>query len=111
MLTEEEKWYFDLHGYLVLKGVVPTKDVKRMVELCDIWHALDDSELPLPLRTYHDVNTKPTTSRSINNVPYADEVFQRLVLNREIMRVVLCVDRELPSIAVGCAHSKHKRIR
>ena len=24
MLTEEEKWSFDLHGYLILRGAVPT---------------------------------------------------------------------------------------
>ena len=98
MLTEEEKWSFDLHGYLILKGAVPKEDVKRMVELCDAWHALDDSELPPPLRTYQDVNTKPTTPRSINNVPYADEVFQRLVLNREIMRAVLALTGNSPQL-------------
>ena len=98
MLTEEEKWWFDLHGYLVLQGAVPQADVKRMVELCDIWHALDDNELPPPLKTYRDVNTKPTTPRSINNVPYADEVFQQLVLNREIMRVVLALTGNSPQL-------------
>ena len=98
MLTEEEKWSFDLHGYLVLKRAVPQVDVKRMVELCDTWHALDDSELPLPLKTYQDANTKPTTPRSINNVPYADEVFQRLVLNPAIMRVVLALTGNSPQL-------------
>ena len=98
MLTEEEKWSFDLHGYLVLKDAVPKEDVKRMVELCDTWHALDDSELPPPLKSYRDVNTKPTTPRSINNVPYADEVFQRLVLNREIMRAVLALTGSSPQL-------------
>ena len=98
MLTDEEKWFFDLHGYLVLKQAVPREDVKRMVELCDTWHALEDSELPPPLKSYQDVNTKPTTPRSINNVPYADEVFQRLVLNREIMRVVLALTGNSPQL-------------
>lgn len=98
MLTDEEKWFFDLHGYLVLKQAVPQEDVKRMVELCDTWHALEDSELPPPLKSYQDVNTKPTTPRSINNVPYADEVFQRLVLNREIMRVVLALTGNSPQL-------------
>ena len=98
MLTDEEKWFFDLHGYLVLKQVVPMEDVERMVGLCDTWHGMEDSELPAPLRSYRDVNTKPTTPRSINNVPYADEVFQRLVLNREIMRVVLALTDNSPQL-------------
>ena len=111
MLTEEEKWSFDLHGFLVLKGAVSRDDVKRMVELCDTWHALEDSELPPPLRTYWDVNTKPTTPRSINNVPYADEVFQRLVLNREIMRVVLALTQNCPQLLSVALTRQHKRIR
>ena len=31
MLTEEEKWHFDLHGYLVLRDVVSTKLVAPIV--------------------------------------------------------------------------------
>lgn len=98
MLTEEEKWWFDLHGYIVLEQAVPQEDVKRMVELCDTWHALDDSELPPPLKSYSHSSTKSTTPRSINNAPYADEVFQRTVLNREIMRVVLALTGNQPQL-------------
>lgn len=54
MLTDEEKWLFDLHGYLVLKQAVSPKDVRHMVQLCDQWHAVDDSELPAPLASYRD---------------------------------------------------------
>ena len=51
MLTEEEKWRFDLHGYLVLKQAVAASEVERMVALSDEWHALEDADLPEPLRT------------------------------------------------------------
>jgi hypothetical protein len=69
-----------------------------MVELCDRWHALPDERLPPPLLTYRDPSTKPTTPRSINNVDYADEVFQRLALNREIMRAVLDLTDNAPQL-------------
>lgn len=98
MLTEEEKWAFDLQGYLVLREAIPQADVKRMVKLCDEWHAVDDSQLPPPLRSYRDPSTQPTTPRSINNVHYADPVFQRLVLNPEIMRVVLALTDNSPQL-------------
>jgi hypothetical protein len=98
MLTEEEKWRFDLLGYIVLKGAVPQEDVRRMVELCDIWHALPDSELPPPLRSYSDPETHPKLARSIVNAHYGDEVFQRLVLNREIMRCVLGLTGNRPQL-------------
>ena len=96
MLTEEEKWRFDLHGYLVLKQAVSPADVERMIARSDEWHALEDVDLPEPLRTYRDSSTKPTTPRSINNVEYVDEVFQRLILNPEIMRVVLALTHNCP---------------
>ena len=111
MLTEEEKWSFDLHGYLVLKGTVPQTDIKRMVELCDTWHALDDSELPPPLKSYHDANTKPTTPRSINNVPYADEVFQRLRSQSGDYACRACTDRKLPAVAFSRARAQHESLR
>ena len=99
MLTEEEKWRFDLHGYLVLKQAVSPQDVRYMVELFDEWHAKDDSDLPAPLRSYRDASTKPTSSRSINQAEYVDDVFERLVLNKEIMRVVLALTDNCPQHA------------
>jgi ectoine hydroxylase-related dioxygenase (phytanoyl-CoA dioxygenase family) len=96
MLSDEEKWFFDLHGYLVLKQAVAGEDVRHMVELCDRWHAMDDSELPAPLASYRDANSKPTTPRSINQVEYVEQVFADLILNREIMRVVLALTDNCP---------------
>lgn len=108
MLTEAEKWLFDLHGYLVLKQAVAPEDVRRMVELSDAWHACDDADLPAPLKSYSDPSTKPTTPRSINQVEYVDGVFQRLVLNPEIMRVVLALTHNSPQ-HLGCALTRNTR--
>ena len=98
MLTPDERYLFDLHGFIVLKQAIPPDEVRRMVALSDKWHAMTDAELPPPLWTYKDPSTKPTTPRSINNVEYGDEVFQRLVLNREIMRVVMALTLNLPQL-------------
>jgi hypothetical protein len=108
MLTEKEKWLFDLHGFLHLENAVPAEDLARMVELCDDWHSKEDSELPPPLGTYSDPSTKPTTARSINNIEYVDEVFQRLILNREIMRVVLALTDNCPK-HLGCALTRNTK--
>ena len=59
MLTPEERYRFDLHGYIVVPGAVPGDNVERMIARSDEWHALDDSELPAPLKTYRDPSTKP----------------------------------------------------
>lgn len=106
MLTAEEQWRFDLHGYIVLPQAVPPDDVARMVELCDEWHRLEDDDLPAPLSTYRDASTKPTTPRSINQVEYVDEVFQRLVLNPEILRGVLALTGNAPQ-HLGCALTRN----
>lgn len=98
MLSDQEKWLFDLHGFLVLKQVVSPEDVQRMLELAEEWHALDDADLPPPLITYRDSSTKRSTARAINRVEYVDEVFQRLALNREIMRVVLALTGNSPQL-------------
>lgn len=98
MLTENEKWFFDLQGYLVLKQVVPKEDIQRMRDLCDAWNLLPDSELPAPLRSYSAPGVSATTPRAINNVEYADEAFQRLTLNREIMRCVLALTGNCPQL-------------
>ena len=108
MLTEEEKWHFDIQGYLVLRNAVCPEDVARMMQLADEWHALEESELPTPLWTYRDASTRPTSPRSITMVEYADEVFERLVLNREIMRVVLALTDNCPQHA-GTALARNTR--
>jgi hypothetical protein len=108
MLTHEEKYHFDLHGYIVLKGVVPPEDIGRMIGLCDEWHGLDEADLPVPLRTYTDKNTKETAARAINHVEYADEAFQRLALNREIMRCVMALTRNCPQL-LGAALTRNTR--
>ncbi|MDA0839549.1 MAG: phytanoyl-CoA dioxygenase family protein [Planctomycetota bacterium] len=96
MLTEKEKWLFDLHGFLHLKKVISPEDVARMVELCDQWHALPDDQLPPPLHTYKDSHTKSSAARAIDHPEYADEVFQRAILNLEIMRVILALTDNCP---------------
>jgi ectoine hydroxylase-related dioxygenase (phytanoyl-CoA dioxygenase family) len=96
VLTEEEKWHFDIQGYVILRQAVTPQDVQRMLELADRWHAMQDSELPAPVSSYRDTSTKPTSPRSINNVEYADEVFDRLCLNKEIMRLVLALTDNSP---------------
>ena len=38
-LTEEEKWHYDLFGYLVLRQVVSPTEVERMLEIANRWFA------------------------------------------------------------------------
>ena len=110
MLSEKEKWFFDHHGYIILKDVVVKEDITRMIELGDRWHEMTLEELPPPLTSTALSNPKasPTLARWINHVHYADETFQRLVLNRQIMRVILAFTRQNPCL-VDTALTKNYR--
>ena len=49
MLTSHEKWFFDHHGFIILRKVVPPEDIERMVEFGNQWHDTSLDELPAPL--------------------------------------------------------------
>ncbi|MDD9974076.1 MAG: hypothetical protein OXU27_08720, partial [Candidatus Poribacteria bacterium] len=90
MLTPHEKWFFDHHGFIILRKVVPPEDIQRMIELGNQWHDTSLDELPAPLTsTSRTGDHSPTIAHWINHIQYGDPVFQRLVLNREIMRVII----------------------
>jgi hypothetical protein len=98
LLTETEKWHFDLQGYLHIPGVVAPEALAHMTALCEEWHALADDALPPPLATYRDANTKPTAARAIMHTEYGDPVFQDLALNLVIMRRVLPLTGYCPQL-------------
>ena len=65
---------------------------REMCDLCDAWHAVPDSELPPPLKSYDpDYAEKLHTPRSLNNVEYGADVFARHALTPAIMRAVLAL--------------------
>jgi len=103
MLTSEEKWFFDHHGFIILQQVVSAEDIQLMIELGNNWHDMTLEELPSPLTSTSRAGSYPETiAHWINNVQYGDAVFQRLVLNPEIMRVVIALTRSSPCL-VDCA--------
>jgi hypothetical protein len=48
-LTEEEKWYFDLHGFLVLRNVIPKDEIEEMLKVFQQWLTIDEADIPPPL--------------------------------------------------------------
>ena len=45
LLTEEEKWQFDLHGYLHLKGMIKPEGLVAMLEVITHWLTVDTAEM------------------------------------------------------------------
>ena len=107
MLTPDEKWFFDHHGFIILHQVVPPDDIQLMIELGNRWHDMTLEELPPPLTsTSRSGASSPTIAHWINHVQYGDAAFQRLVLNPEIIRVIIALTRETPCL-VDCALTKN----
>ncbi len=107
MLTSEEKWFFDHHGFIILQQVVPAEDIQLMIEFGNRWHDMALEELPSPLTsTSRSSPYSDTIAHWINHVQYGDSVFQRLVLNSEIMRVVIGLTRGSPCL-VDCALTRN----
>ena len=71
-----------------------------MVKLGHQWHAMKLEDLPQPLTETADTHPdySPTIARWINNIQYGDQVFQKLVLNKEIMRVVISLTKGNPTL-------------
>ncbi|MCE9591048.1 MAG: phytanoyl-CoA dioxygenase family protein [Planctomycetes bacterium] len=101
MMTPYEKWHFDMMGYIVLPKAVPAADIARMKERGNEWAALPDEKLPKPMSTYAKPAFDPTKTRALNYVEYVDPVFQRALLNKEIMRVVLTLTDNCPQVLLA----------
>ena len=109
MLTPDERWFFDHHGFIILRKVVPPDDIERMIELGEQWHSMTLKELPPPLTSTSRTGDRSLTiAHWINHVQYGDVVFQRLVLNVEIMRVIIALTRTTPCL-VDCALTKNEK--
>lgn len=96
MMTEYEKWHFDLMGYLILPQAVPQTDVACMRQLALDWSQKPDEELPAPVETYGKPTFDSQKIRPLIHVEYAEPVFQRAWLNPQIMRVVLGLTDNCP---------------
>ncbi len=84
LLTDDEKWYFDLHGFLVLRWVIPPDNLARMLAIIDGWLTADESELHAPLVRHRQEPCKT----HVDHIQYGDPIFSDLAMDPEILRVV-----------------------
>ena len=101
MMTPYEKWHFDLLGYIVLPKAVSAEDIARMYALGEAWASKPYDDLPRPIETYAKPAFDPTKTRALNHIEYVDPVFQRALLNREILRVILTLTNNCPQVLLA----------
>ena len=70
MLTPHEKWFFDHHGFIILRKVMPPDDIQQMIELGNRWHDMTVDELPPPLTsTSRTADTSTMDPATVINTP------------------------------------------
>ena len=100
-MTDYEKWHFDLMGFIVLKNAIPAADVERMVELGHKWFPMKEEDLPKPMSSYGGPYTDWKKTRPLQHVEYMDGAFQRALLNRDVMRVILYLTGNCPQVLLS----------
>ncbi len=76
-LTEQEKWSFDLHSFLVLRNVLPKDEVEEMLKILLHWLTIDESDIPPPL---HRGRQEPCKTH-VGYFQYGHQLFQDLAMN------------------------------
>ena len=84
LLTEDEKWQFDLQGFLHLRGVVTPDRLSSILEVIDHWLSVDEKEIPAPVLRHRQEPYKT----HLDHIQYGHPLFQALNTDPEIIRVV-----------------------
>ena len=93
-LTEAEKWYFDLHGFLVLRNVIPKDEIEEMLKVLRHWLTIDEADIPPPL----DRGRQAPCKTHIGHIQYGHRLFEDLAMNPDIMRVVAGLTMNAPRL-------------
>lgn len=94
LLTDEEKWHFDLQGFLHLRGVIAPERLARILEVVDHWLSADESEIPAPVLRHRQEPYKT----HLDHVQYGHRLFQDLNADPEIIRVVAGLTMGMPRL-------------
>jgi hypothetical protein len=99
LLTSDEKWHFDHHGFLILRGVLSPSECEAMRALGEEWHgALNNLPAPLHSTSSAHKNYSPTIAHWINRIEYGDPLFAKLTLHPKILRVIIALTQGYPTL-------------
>jgi ectoine hydroxylase-related dioxygenase (phytanoyl-CoA dioxygenase family) len=87
-VDNEQKYFFDLQGYLVLKDVVPTEVVAAGNEAMDRFEKMDENEYPDPLEL-----GMPRTDKDmfLSNILEGDPAFRPLIDLPPVLDIVAAI--------------------
>ena len=84
-MTDEQRYLFDLQGYLVLKNVVPPETVAAVNAVLDRFEAMDEDELPRGVS-----HGKPRTSEELYlaNMVEGDRIFHPFIDHPDVIPII-----------------------
>jgi len=94
VLTQEEKWYLDLNGFMVIRDAVPSSEVEEMKAQLLEWYQWEELQFEPPMR----INKEPGKPWWVYNMHYGHPAFQRLILNPNILRVATALTWNQPRV-------------
>lgn len=94
LLTDDEKWHFDLQGFLHLRGVIAPDRLALILEVVEHWLTADESEIPAPVFRHRQEPYKT----HLDHVQYGHRLFQDLNADPEIIRVVAGLTMGMPRL-------------
>lgn len=94
LLSETEKWFFDLNGYLVLRGVIEPDRLAAMLEVINHWLTVDARELPAPVVRHRQEPFKT----HLDHIQYGHPLFQALNTDPTILRIVAGLTLDTPRL-------------
>jgi ectoine hydroxylase-related dioxygenase (phytanoyl-CoA dioxygenase family) len=89
-MNDEQKYLFDLKGYIVCKGVVPLDIIDSSRKLVDQLLDMDPKDLTHPVRQFNEIETENSKSEryGISNILEADPAFHYFVDIPEVIDIV-----------------------
>jgi len=103
-LTEQEKWYFDLHGFLVLRQAVPLENLKELQDVVQGWMGSKPEIMPAPATLNHIEH-----GAVIQHPQYGHSAFEKLAQHPPILRILMGLMWNRPRLFISGIQIQRKR--
>ena len=94
LLTDNEKWLFDLQGFLHLRGVIQPDHLLPILDVINSWLSVDETEIPAPVSRHRQEPYKT----HLDHIQYGHQLFQELNVNPDIIRIIAGLTMGLPRL-------------
>jgi len=103
-LTEKEKWFFDLQGFLVIRQAISPNELADLQNIVQDWMETDPEQMPAPTGL-----NKIEYGMNIVHPQYGHKAFERLAQHPNLLRMVMGLMWNRPRLFISGIQVKTKR--